>query len=228
MNKNLGIIIFFLFSIQISKADSIEYIKYSFYEIDTSCIKNPGIDYEKQNRNIFTHHLEFVIQKFSNTKTLIISNLLAYEDSIKAKNVSLGYKYGLDTAYYPMYDKFKFEKPYRFQRIECPIFDAYTEYFVTKKKKMVKVVSYNWYGHLPVIENEIFSNNSNSTLQRPAFETKYFYIEQTLNSLLGNAIQSIINSDGQRISVWKTKENINARLSMFGNYNEIRLFLYKD
>jgi hypothetical protein len=71
------------------------------------------------------------------------------------------------------------------------------------------------------------SNNKISVVNEK-FNEKFEYILKTVNSLLGNPIENITEESGQIKIRWKNQKGINAYLFNFGNYNEIRLYVYKE
>lgn len=189
-------------------------------KIDSTCIKNAdkNIAFGEQE---FKTHLELAISEFDNNKAFKLQKIKEYENSINSEDVSRGHFWSLGEGIYPNEKEFEFGNPISYRRIECPYFEGKSNYFYTKNDKNIKVVSFNWetfkesnLGINPEIKNDV--------------NEKFEYVLKTVNSLLGNPIENITEKSGQRKIRWENKKGINAYLFNFDNYNEIRLYVYKE
>lgn len=193
-------------------------------KIDSTCIKNSAKTIEFGEKE-FKAHLKLAISEFHNNKNFELGKMTEYENSINSEDVSLGHFWTLGEGIYPNEKGFKFGNPKSYRRIECPYFEGKSSYFYTKENKNIKVVSFNWetfkesnFGINPEIKNDV----------NEKFNEKFEYILKTVNSLLGNPIENITEESGQIKIRWKNQKGINAYLFNFGNYNEIRLYVYKE
>jgi len=193
-------------------------------KIDSTCIKNAdkSIEYGEQE---FKAHIELAISEFENSTDFELGKMLEYENRINSADVSLGHFWSLGEGIYPNEKGFKFGNPISYRRYECPYFEGKTNYFFTKDDKNIKVVSFNWetfkesnFGVNPEIKNDVDDK----------FHEKFEYVIKTVNSFLGIPIENITEESGQRKVRWKNEKGINAYLFNFGNYNEIRLYVYKE
>lgn len=193
-------------------------------KIDSICIKNPelNINYGEQE---FKIHLEKVITGFNEDKDFKLEGMLNYENSFGFDDVSLGHYWSLGESIYPNERGFKFGNPVSYRRVECPYFEGKSNYFYTTNDKSLKVVSFNWetfkesnFGVNFQIKNEIDD----------VFNKKFEFIFKVVSNFLGDPIENITEESGQRKIKWKSEKGINAYLFNFGNYNEIRLYIYKE
>lgn len=193
-------------------------------KIDSTCIKNAdkSIEYGEQE---FKAHIELAISEFENSTDFELGKMLEYENRINSVDVSLGHFWSLGEGIYPNEKGFKFGNPISYRRYECPYFEGKTNYFFTKDNKNIKVVSFNWetfkesnFGVNPEIKNDVDDK----------FREKFEYVIKTVDSFLGIPIENITEESGQRKVRWKNEKGINAYLFNFGNYNEIRLYVYKE
>lgn len=193
-------------------------------KIDSTCIKNvdKNIEFGEQE---FKTHLELAVSEFENNKDIELGKMLKYENTINSIDVSLGHFWSLGEGIYPNEKGFKFGNPISYRRYECPYFEGKTNYFFTKDNKNIKVVSFNWetfkesnFGVNPEIKNDVDDK----------FREKFEYVIKTVDSFLGIPIENITEESGQRKVRWKNEKGINAYLFNFGNYNEIRLYVYKE
>jgi hypothetical protein len=194
-------------------------------QIDSSCIKNKDFNIEFGNE-LFIKHLNFTINKFRGDNLFKLNELLQFEDSINAEDVSLGHYWSLGECYYPNNNSFNFANPISYRRLECPYFDGRVNFFFTEKEKIIKVVSYGW----KEFKERDFSIPTNSDTENinTAFEEKYDFVLIEISKLLGEPISNETEDSGRRQTKWTSKDNINANLSNFSRINEIRLYIYKD
>lgn len=193
-------------------------------KIDSTCIKNANKNIEFGEKE-FKKHLDLAISEFDNIENFELEKMTKYENSINSEDVSLGHFWSLGEGIYPNEKEFEFGNPISYRRIECPYFEGKSNYFYTKNDKNIKVVSFNWetfkesnFGINPEIKNDV----------NDKFNDKFEYVLKIVNSHLGNPIENITEKSGQRKIRWENKKGINAYLFNFGNYNEIRLYVYKE
>ena len=193
-------------------------------KIDSTCIKNSDKNIEL-GKQLFDSQLKTVISRFENESSFELKKMTEYENSISSEDVSLGHFWSLGEGIYPNEKGFKFGNPVSYRRIECPYFDGKSNYFYTDKDKKIKVVSFNWkvfkesnLGVNPKIKDSIDQK----------FDEKFEFILKKVTDNLGNPEQNITEESGQRKIRWKSDKGINAYLFNFGNYNEIRLYIYKE
>lgn len=193
-------------------------------KIDSTCIKNAdkSIEYGEQE---FKAHIELAISEFENSTVFELGKMLEYENRINSVDVSLGHFWSLGEGIYPNEKGFKFGNPISYRRYECPYFEGKTNYFFTKDDKNIKVVSFNWetfkesnFGVNPEIKSDVDDK----------FREKFEYVIKTVDSFLGIPIENITEESGQRKVRWKNEKGINAYLFNFGNFNEIRLYVYQE
>jgi hypothetical protein len=194
-------------------------------QIDSSCIKNKDFNIEYGN-TLFIKHSNLVINRLKSNVIFELNELIEFEDSLKTADVSLGHYWGLGKGIYPNDNNYTFGNPISYRRLECPYVDGTVNFFYTKKKKSVKVVSYGWKEFKE--SDYSISTNSDSEDRNKAFEKKYDFVLTEISKLLGEPISNITEEDGRRQIKWKSKDNINAYLFNFSSINEIRLYIYKD
>ncbi|MEQ8476144.1 hypothetical protein [Fulvivirga sp.] len=194
-------------------------------EIDSTCILNPELTVEN-GELLFKQHFKKVTSGLTEKLGFNLESMLTFEDSIKAEDVSLGHFYSLGEGIYPFFNNYKFGNPLQYRRIECPYFDGYSSYFYTKDKKQVKVAGYKW-GEFKL--SDWSSERVDRTELRNAFEQKYKSIKDLVSEILGEPLPLDKEPDSGRIDTkWKSDDGISAYLFMFGSYNEISLFVYRD
>jgi hypothetical protein len=193
-------------------------------KIDSTCIKNADKNIEMGEKE-FKSHFKSIILKFKSDNKLEINNLLQYEKSINSKDVSLGYFWSLGESIYPNKKKFKFGNPLSFSRVECPYFEGSIDYFYTKAKGIIKAVSFTW----GTFKESNLGLNPDIKDVTPKFIEKYDFLVGAISELLGkpSAIKQKENS-GRIDTKWHSTNGINAYLFKFKNYNEIRLYIYKE
>jgi len=194
-------------------------------KIDSTCIKNSDKNIEFGERE-FSTHLKSVISELNDNKNFELEKMIEYENSINSEDVSLGHYWSLGEGIYPNEKEFKFGNPISFRRFECPYFEGRTNYFYTKNDKQIKVVSFNWetfkesnFGINPAIKKDL----------KEKFNNKYDFIVKVVSELLGSPLNIEQELDSGRIDTkWKSTSGINAYLFKFKDYNELRLYIYKD
>jgi hypothetical protein len=193
--------------------------------VDSSCIKNRAKNIVNSNE-LFIKHLKLSINGFKEGKLFELSELLQFEDSIEAEDVSLGHYWSLSEGIYPNNNKYIFSNPISYRRLECPCFEGVVTYFCTKKENSIKVVSYEWKEFkerdFPIATSTICEN------KKKTFEEKYDLVLAKLSDFLGNPISDTSDEDGRRQTKWMSKDSINAYLFNFSSINEIRLYFYKE
>ena len=194
-------------------------------KIDSICIKNPDLSLDN-GQKLFIKHLKTVIEKFDKPEDFELNYLLDYEKSINSEDVSLGHFWSLGTGIYPNKKKFKFGNPISYRRIECPYFDNKVNYFYSKIDELIKVVSFNWNEFN--ISNLPADNDIDRSQLSEAFRTKYDFVVKEVSKLLGKPKKNKVDKDGRRRTKWKSKKGVRAYLFNFSNYNEIRLYIYKE
>jgi hypothetical protein len=163
---------------------------------------------------------------FLKSESFKLDKMLSFEDSIKSEDISLGHFYSLSEGIYPYFNSYKFGNPLQYRRIECPYFDGYSSYFYTKNEKDIKVVSFEW-GELKL--NGWAGIEGNRTELRKVFETQYETIKKIITDVIGLPLTIEQEPDSGRMdSKWKSDSGISAYLFMFENYNEIRLYIYRN
>lgn len=193
-------------------------------EIDSTCLLNSGLTIEN-GEHLFRQHLNKVNTGLINLEPLNLESMLAFEDSINSEDVSLGHYYSLGEGIYPYFKNYTFGDPLQYRRVECPYFDGYSSYFYTKNEKNLKVAGYNW----GEFKSGDWSNRIDRSELREAFEQKYASIKVIVTEVLGKPLPLNEEPNSGRIDTkWKSSDGINAYLFMFGNYNEIRLYVYRD
>ena len=192
-------------------------------KIDSTCINNPMKNIKAGERE-FKSHLETVIDKFSQ-KEFMLDTALTYEQSIGAEDKSLGHYWSLSEGIYPNEKGFKFGDPISYRRIECPYFEARINYFFTKEKKEIKVVSFNWetfkesnFGRSDEIKDDV----------NRKFDEKFEFVINTVTSLLGPPIENIAEGTRRKLMRWKNNNGVNAYIFNFDDYNEINLYIYNE
>ena len=218
---------YYIYSIKITSLQSfeMEQFEYEPIEVDSTCIKNPQLNVSKGNE-LLELQLNKVKKGFLENENFNLKTMLSFEDSIESEDISLGHFYSLGESIYPYFSNYQFGNPLRYRRIECPYFDGFSSYFYTKKENYIKVISFEW-SELKLSgwpENEIESKE-----MREAFMLKYQSVKETVSKLLGEPLTIQQEPDSGRIDTrWKSDSGINAYLFMFKNYNNIRLYIYKD
>jgi hypothetical protein len=194
-------------------------------EVDSACIENADKNI-KLGEQEFKSSFKSIIQKFEGDNGFKIDELLQYEKSINSKDVSLGHFWSLGEGIYPNKKKYKFGNPFTFKKLECPYFEANTDYFYTKAKGDVKVICFDWSifeEHDGRADLEIRKNGHRK------FTEKYDFLVGAVSELLGKPLAIEQEKDSGRIDTkWHSVNGINAYLFRFTNYDEIRLFIYKE
>lgn len=194
-------------------------------KIDSTCINNSDKNIEFGEKE-FSTHLKSVISEFKDNKNFELQKMIEYENSINSEDVSFGHFWSLGEGIYPNEKGFKFGNPISFRRFECPYFEGKSNYFYTKNDEQIKVVSFNWetfkesnFGINPAIKNDL----------KEKFNNKYDFIVEVVSELFGNPLNIEQEPDSGRIDTkWKSTSGINVYLFIFKNYNEIRLYIYKE
>jgi hypothetical protein len=167
-----------------------------------------------------------VTKGLTGESNLKLETMLEFEDSINSEDVSLGHFYSLGEGIYPFFKNHKFGNPLQYRRIECPYFDGHSSYFYTKDERKLKVAGYKW-GEFKLSYWSI--EKVDRTDIRNAFEQKYESIKEIVTGILGEPLPLNEESNSGRIDTkWKSDDGISAYLFMFGSYNEISLFVYRD
>ena len=194
-------------------------------KIDSACIKNADKNIE-QGEQEFKFYFKSIIQKLESANRFKIDELLQYEKSINSKDVSLGHFWSIGEGIYPNKKKYKFGNPFTFKKLECPYFEVNTDYFYTKAKGDVKVICFNWNifeEHIGKADLEIRKNGHRK------FTEKYDFLVRTVSEFLGKPLAIEQEKDLGRIDTkWHSANGVNAYLFRFTNYDEIRLFIYKE
>jgi hypothetical protein len=191
--------------------------------VDSTCIKNADNNIELGKQE-FKSYFKTIITKFESDAKFEIENLLAHEKSINSKDVSRGYYWSLGEGIYPNKEHFSFANPLSFERVECPFFENSAEYFFIKTNREVKVVSFNW----TTLKGLDLQDNQRKSLSLKFIE-KYDFLTKTITDLLGNPLTVKQEKNSGRIDTkWRSASGINAYLFRFKDYNEIRLYIYKD
>ena len=193
-------------------------------EIDSTCLLNSAHTVEN-GELLFRKHLNKVNSGLISSEPFGLESMLIFEDSINSEDVSLGHYYSLGEGIYPYFKNHTFGNPLQYRRVECPYFDGYSSYFYTKKGKKLKVAGYNW----GEFKSGDWSDRIDRSELRKAFEQKYASIKVTVTEVLGEPLPLNEEPNSGRIDTkWKSSNGINAYLFMFGNYNEISLYVYRD
>jgi len=194
-------------------------------KIDSTCIKSADKNIELGKLE-FKSHLRSIVTRFEGNNKFKLEKLLEYEKSVNSEDASLGHFWSLGESIYQNKKAFKFGNPLTFTRIECPYFKSSTDYFYTKKKRDIKVISFNWqtfkksdYEINPEIEKVVTER----------FLEKYDFIVGAVSELLGKPLDIVQEENSGRIDTkWRSISGINIYLFRFKNYNEIRLYIYKE
>lgn len=190
---------------------------------DSVCIKNTNKNIESGELE-FKSYLKTLLDKFEK-EGIDLVEAIAYEKNIGSEDKSLGHYWSIGEKIYPNEKAYNFGDPISYRRLECPYFEGTINYFYTKDKNEIKVVSYSWnifkesnFGMNPEIVNDVDAK----------FDEKLEYIVNTVSLFLGAPIENITDEDGQRHFRWANANGLNACMYNFGNYNEINLYIYKD
>ena len=190
---------------------------------DSTCIKNADKNIELGEQE-FKAYFKTITTQFESNSKFEIETLLAHEKSINSKDVSRGYYWSLGEGIYPNKERFSFANPLSFERVECPFFKNSAEYFFIKTNREVKVVSFSW----TTLKGPDLQDNQKKDFSLKFIE-KYDFLTKTITDLLGNPLAAEQEKNSGRIDTkWRSASGINAYLFIFKNYNEIRLYLYKD
>ena len=195
------------------------------FKVDSTCIKNSNINKEYGEKQ-FLYHLKSIVSNFDNDSLFELRRMIDYEVSNSFEDVSLGHFWTLGEGIYQNTNNFKFGNPLTYRRVECPYFDGKVNYFYTKNDELIKVISYNWNEFK--ISNWPTENDIDRAQLSDAFKNKYDFIVKEVNKLLGNPKQSEKEESGRRKTKWENTNGIKAYLFNFSNYNEIRLYIYKE
>jgi hypothetical protein len=194
-------------------------------KIDSTCIKNADKNIELGEQE-FKSYFKSIALKFEGDNDFGIDKLLEYEKSINSKDVSLGYFWSLGESIYPNKKRYKFGNPISFRRVECPYFEVVTDYFYTKKKSDVKVISFNW---KTFKESDWGSNAGAIKDGHQKFIEKYDFLVAAVSEVLGEPLAIKQEKDSGRIDTkWHSADGVNAYLFRFTEYDEIRLYIYKE
>lgn len=218
---------YYIHSVKIASFQEIELEPLTIPEpkIDSTCLLNPELTV-KNGELLFKQNLKKVNSGLLGKKDFKLEKMLSIEDSIQSEDVSLGHFYSLGEGIYPFFKNYKFGNPLRYRRVECPYFDGYSTYFYTKKEKNLKVAGYQW-GEFKLSDWPV--ERVDRTELRNAFESKYESIKNIVTEILGQPIPTTDEPNSGRIDTkWKSADGINAYLFMFGNYNEISLYVFRD
>ena len=194
-------------------------------KIDSTCIKNADQNIELGEQK-FKSYFKSIVLKFEGDNIFRIDGSLEYEKSINSKDVSLGHFWSLGESIYPNKKRYRFGNPFSFKKAECPYFAVITDYFYTKADSDVKVISFNW---------DIFKESNWAIAPEveknghKKFIEKYDFLVAAVSEVLGKplAIEQEENS-GRVDTKWRSTNGINAYLFRFTNYDEIRLYIYKN
>ncbi|MEO6851593.1 MAG: hypothetical protein ABI203_04830 [Mucilaginibacter sp.] len=193
-------------------------------KVDSTCIKNADKNIALGEQE-FKSYFKSIVLKFEGDNNFKIDQLLKHEKSINSEDVSLGYFWSLGGGIYPNKKRYKFGNPFSFRRVECPYFAGSTDYFYTKVKGDIKVIAFNW---------ETFKESNLGVTPEikdvgQKFTEKYDFLVGAVSELLGKplAIEQEENS-GRVDTKWHSTNGINAYLFRFKDYNEIRLYIYKE
>lgn len=218
---------YYIYSIKITSLQSfaIEKTTYEPIKIDSTCNKNPTLNVSNGNK-LFEQQLKMVKNGFLNSESFKLNKMLSFEDSIKSQDISLGHYYSLSEGIYPYFSNYIFGNPLQYRRVECPYFDGYSNYFYTKNEKDIKVVSFDW-GEFKL--SDWSGKEVNRTELRKVFETQYETIKEIITNVIGLPLIIEQEPDSGRLDTkWKSDNGISAYLFMFENYNEIRLYVYRN
>jgi len=193
-------------------------------KIDSTCIKHADQNIE-QGEKEFESHLRSIVLDFKDKIDSKLAKQLAYEKSLNSTDVSLGWFWSLGKDIYPNKKRFKLGNPLSFRRVECPYFEGRVHYFYTKKKRVLRVVEFDWTSFKgPVSESAPGIKNFNLK-----FIEKYDDVVKTVSDFLGKSLAIPQEKDSGRVDTkWLSANGINAYLFRFIDYNEIRLFIYKE
>ena len=193
--------------------------------IDSTCIINPEMTV-RNGELLFKQHFQKVINGLNGESDFKLEVMLSFGDSINAEDVSLGHFYSLGDGIYPFFKNYKFGNPLQYRRVECPYFDGHSSYFYTKDENNLKVAGYEW-SEFKLSDWPV--ERVDRTELRNAFEQKYESIKGIVTGILGEPIPLNREPNSGRIDTkWKSSNGINTYMFMFGNYNEIRLYVYLD
>ncbi|HYD91250.1 MAG TPA: hypothetical protein VEA37_07140, partial [Flavobacterium sp.] len=103
-------------------------------------------------------------------------------------------------------------------------FEARVNYFFTKDKKEIKVVSFSW----ETFKESNFGRSFEIKNDVRKFDEKFEYIINTVTSLLGPPVENTADGTRRRLIRWKSREGINAYIYNFDNYNKINLYVYNE
>jgi len=194
-------------------------------KVDSTCINNADKNIELGEQD-FKSYFKLIALKFEGDNNFKIDKLLEYEKSINSEDVSLGHFWSIGEGIYPNKKRYRFGNPFSFRRIECPYFEGSVDYFYTKATGDIKVVAFNW---------ETFKESNfgiNQKIKKDAhqkFIEKYDFLVGAVSDHLGKPLAIEQEKDSGRIDTkWHLTNGINAYLFRFTNYDEIRLYIYKE
>ncbi|MFP5436549.1 MAG: hypothetical protein ACLGH8_02045 [Bacteroidia bacterium] len=194
-------------------------------KIDSACIKHADKNIEEGQKE-FKSHLASVIRSFESNDKFELKTLIEYEKSINSQDASLGHSWYLSKGIYPDENNFNFGIPISYRRVECPYFDILLSYFYTKENHDVKVVSFEW---KVFKESNLSMNPENKYDGSGIFRNKHDFIVESLSQFLGTPLNIPQEEDSGRFDThWESPKGVRAYLFMFKNFNEIRLYLYKN
>jgi hypothetical protein len=194
-------------------------------KLDSACLKTTAENI-KTGEQAFKSYLKYIVLKFESRKKFKINNLLEYEKSINSEDVSLGHFWSLGESIYPNKQRFRFGNPLSFRRVECSYFEGTMDYFYTKAKREVKVISYD---SKTFKKSNFASNKETEKNIYQKFIDKYNFLVGSVSDLLGKPLTIKQEENSGRIDTeWRSKNGIHAYLFRFTTYNEIRLYIYKE
>ena len=95
-----------------------------------------------------------------------------------------------------------------------------TEYFATKKNRLVRAVIFEWHDDTDLFKSQLHER------ARKAFKTKLSFLERCITQKAGNHIK-FINEEGYTEKTWKTHNGLTIELEKMKDINEISLIIYQ-
>lgn len=143
------------------------------------------------------------------------------ESEKKIKSDDLTQKHHMSTYLKPHLD---LETPRIYRKDEDSIFSIYTEYFYTKKEKLVEIVTFNWKDN-PMTKKDDFDfrtdlNNPNNI----AFRKKQDWVKKYITSKIGPPCY-----EKQEALDWEVKWEVNDKVLILEGFRwEVELTMYRN
>lgn len=153
---------------------------------------------------------------------LTLKQVDAIEQAMEATDYTQKHKISLWDYHYPNLNKYEFETPKIYQKLEDSLFRVHTLYFYESKSELVKVINFTWYETNSSYWGMPKEEKSNRI---KLFQEKYDMIYKFIFDRYG-----LPKTLSYQILSWETPEGITIKLSGddFNKRRRISLYLYKD